>query len=175
MDETIGQLEAQMAVLARRIENTARKQSALSDMDRASYVIARTLDESGRLTVNDIARHVNLDASTVTRQLAVMDSRGFIERHSDPDDRRSSVIALTPLGRKRMRALSEARRKRFAVFVADWSPEDVAHLARLLERFNQSVKAVDPQSVSPSTRAPRLQQHRQSVLSSRRSPARRSS
>jgi DNA-binding MarR family transcriptional regulator len=175
MDDTsaaaIGRLETQMAVLARRIESAARRTSTYAEMDRASYLIARTLDENGAMSVNEIARRLNLDGSTVTRQLAVMDTRGFIERARLPEDRRASVINLAARGRTEMGRIIDVRRHRFQTMLADWSQTDLARFATLLARFNDSMAAAiapnaepAPHAAAPRRRAP--EQHRRSVLPS---------
>src|SRR3954451_11163447 len=114
MEEGLSRLETEMAVLSRRIEHTARSSTTFRDMDRAAYLIARTLDDRGPASVNEIARALSLDGSTVTRQLATMESRRQVTRKADPADGRSWVISLTAAGRKAMSSISALRRQRFA-------------------------------------------------------------
>ena len=165
-------LETQMAVLARRIEHTARKSTVFQQMDRAAYLIARTLDESGPASLNEIARVLSLDGSTVTRQVASMEARGQVDRKVHPVDGRAWVISLTPAGRKAMETISALRRERFSEWVADWTPADVNKFGALLQRFNESLARADQlASDAPSAgRAPnRRGEHRQSVVAPRRS------
>jgi DNA-binding MarR family transcriptional regulator len=174
MDDPFGRVETEMVVLARRIENASRRSTIHRRMDRAAYLIARTLDESGPSSVNEIAKLLALDGSTVTRQLAAMQTRGFVTRSIDPDDGRAWIISLTETGRSEMLDVSEARRLRFAEFLDDWAPQDVAELGRLLEQFNRSLEAFRAAPLSsetaanvPASVAPRSD-HRRSVLPSRR-------
>jgi len=141
-------------------------------MDRAAYLIARTLDDGGPTSVNELAQVLSLDGSTVTRQVASMEARGQATRKIHPDDGRAWVIGLTPAGRKTMQAISALRRERLAEWVAGWTPAEVDTFGELLQRFNVSLANTDPSS-GPSQSADRQKnrrgEHRQSVLSPRRS------
>jgi DNA-binding MarR family transcriptional regulator len=132
-------LELALAVFTRRIEQTARRSVLHGEMDRAGYLLARTLDASGPATVNQLAEQLGLDGSTVTRQLTSMERRGFVVREVDPGDRRSRILALTPLGRRTMRGVRAARRDRIHEALVDWQAEDVETLGRLLDRLNHAL------------------------------------
>jgi DNA-binding MarR family transcriptional regulator len=153
MDESLTRLESQMLVLARRIETSARHSTMYERMDRAAYAIARTLDRRGPLSVNELARSLSLDGSTVTRQVAAMEARRHAIRKADPEDRRAWVISLTTPGREEMSAITEERRRRFADWVADWRPADVERFGILLQRFNAAMTHTD--EVTALTASPR--------------------
>lgn len=139
MEAGLDRLVAEMAVLARRIEHTARTSSTFREMDRAAYLIARTLDEGGPASLNEIARALSLDGSTVTRQVAGMEARGQVIRKIHPVDGRAWVISLTPAGRKAMEKITATRRQRFSEWTADWPAADVDKFGELLQRFNESL------------------------------------
>jgi DNA-binding MarR family transcriptional regulator len=180
MEEALGRLESQMAVLGRRIENAQRHSTSYQKMDRAAYLIARTLEEMGTASVNELARTLALDGSTVTRQVAAMEARSSVQRKPHPDDGRAWVISLTTAGRREMNAISGARRKRFAVILAAWEPADIENLVTILTRFNESLgvaamttdDATETDSLSSDSAAAqprgRRSDHRQSVLPPRR-------
>ena len=168
-----------MVVLARRIENASRRSVTFRKMDRAAYLIARTIDRDGPASVNELARALGLDGSTVTRQVAAMEAREQATRKVHPDDGRAWVISLTPTGRAEMLAISQLRRQRFAEYTSDWSPEDLDQFSRMLQRFNLSLAAAPGKDVgpagsdrgvaSPPKPARRRIDHRQSILPPRRS------
>ena len=139
MEAGLDRLETQMAVLARRIEHKARTTTTFREMDRAAYLIARTLDAGGPASLNEIARTLSLDGSTVTRQVAGMEARGQATRKIHPVDGRAWVISLTPAGRKTMEKITATRRERFSEWVADWAPADVDRFGELLQRFNEAL------------------------------------
>jgi DNA-binding MarR family transcriptional regulator len=141
MREGLDRLEGEMLLLARRIESSARQSTLFKRMDRAAYLIARSLDADGPSTVVELARRLDLDASTVTRQVAAMEGRGQAARKVHPVDGRAWNIVLTAAGRKEMKAISERRHERFTEWVGDWSDGDVEQFSLLLQRFNASINA----------------------------------
>lgn len=145
MDESLTRLDSEMLALARRIETSARHSTMYVRMDRAGYAIARTLHSRGPLGVNDLAKNLSLDGSTVTRQVAAMEARRQAIRKADPDDGRAWVISLTPAGRDEMLAITDERRRRFADWTADWSPAEVEQFGNLLQRLNSAMTRTSQQ------------------------------
>jgi len=92
------------------------------------------------VSINGLAELVGLDATTVTRQIATMETEGLVRRRRDPRDRRVSLVELTALGRRRMDAVRTARESRITELVGDWSADDQA-FGRLLGRFNEAIRA----------------------------------
>jgi DNA-binding MarR family transcriptional regulator len=52
--------------------------------------------------------------------------------------RRGSVLALTPAGQQHLAAAAQAVRDRLAERLTGWDDGDIAALAQLVTRFNQS-------------------------------------
>jgi len=134
-------VEWAFAVFTRRIEQAARRSDLHGEMDRAGYLLARTLDRQGPASVNDLADQLGLDASTVTRQLSALEKRGFVERAVDPDDRRARILQLTTAGRRTMRSVRAARRHRIDALMADWPADDVETLGRLMTKINDALSS----------------------------------
>ena len=137
--DAVAMVEIEMAVLARALEQHRRNSEILRGLDRASYLLARTLAGRGTLSITLLAASLGLDATTVTRQVAAMDAAGLVRRRADATDGRVSLITLTPLGRSKMRAATAARTARITELLADWSERDRAELGRLLGRFNDAL------------------------------------
>jgi DNA-binding MarR family transcriptional regulator len=148
-------LETEMALLQRALERLARRSDIHRDLDRASYLLARTLDATGPVNVKDLASILGLDATTVTRQVAAMEGRELLDRHSDPNDGRVSVIDLSPKGRRVMRAVQRARRDRARELFAGWPSRDQREFGKLLGRFNDAVCEIEHGSGNDSERGAR--------------------
>ena len=54
------------------------------------------------MRVSDLAACVELDASTVSRQIKQLEDKGIVERTADPADGRASLVRLTDDGRETM-------------------------------------------------------------------------
>jgi DNA-binding MarR family transcriptional regulator len=132
-------IETELAVLTRTLEGMHRRSELYRELDRASYLMARTLDTTGPVSINRLASILGLDATTVTRQVATMEATKLVVRRSDPSDGRISLISLSPKGRRTMRAVQLARKERIASLLDVWTEDDRRQLGRLLARFNDDV------------------------------------
>ena len=137
--DTIGIIELELLKLVRHLETFGRRSSLYLHVDRAGYLALRTLEASGPLSTKALATALNLDASTVTRQITALESAGFVERRPDPIDRRSSAITLTPEGRRTMDGVERERRQGMEELVADWADGERVALGRALNRLNVSL------------------------------------
>src|SRR4051794_19313263 len=139
-DKTLDVIETQLAYLMRLGEATRRSTGiAHRALDRAAYVILRHLRDGGAQTVTTLADRLNLDGSTVTRQVAVLETDGLVEREPDPRDGRSNLIAITPAGLKSVEHVSATRRELYGRILGDWSGPDRERLAEMLCRLNEAL------------------------------------
>jgi DNA-binding MarR family transcriptional regulator len=140
-NDVIGTVELELLRLVRHLETFGRRGSLYAHIDRAGYLALRTLEDIGPASTNTLARELHLDASTITRQMTVLERGGFIERRPDPTDGRSTTIVLMPKGRETMREVEEERRRRMEAVVHDWSEAERANLAVALTMLNTSLIA----------------------------------
>lgn len=105
-------------------------------VDRAGYWALVRLDEAdGPVRVSDLAASLELDLSTVSRQVRQLVDSGLVTRHSDPDDGRAARLALSGRGRDVLEAVKAARRTVLAGTLAQWSAEDRRALAEAVGRL----------------------------------------
>ena len=88
----------------------------------------------------DLADHVGLDVSTISRHLRGLEDAGLLERSPDPDDRRASLLHVTDEGRLFLDRSARARIALLASATARWSPAEVAELSRLLTRLSDDLE-----------------------------------
>ena len=134
-------IETQVAMLMRLGEATRRATELKPHraLDRSAYVILRLLQASGPLNVSALADRLNLDGSTVTRQVTALEKDGLVQRRPDPRDGRGTVIAPTGTGLAQVDAVRRARREVYDVVLGDWSPGDRAQLASTLQRLTETL------------------------------------
>jgi|ERR1700678_726214 DNA-binding MarR family transcriptional regulator len=107
-----------------------------------------------RIRPSDVALHLGVNQSSVTRQMQKFERLGLVKLQADPSDGRSCHIVLTTAGRAEMRRLTSIGLDRFALFVKDWDARDVRTLARLLKTFEHSKSAAaGKRPPAPSWRA----------------------
>lgn len=141
--DSIGRIEIELLKLVRHLETFGRRSDLYVQVDRAGYLALRTIDESGSMNVNALSKMLHLDASTVTRQVAAMQTDGLIDRRPDPTDLRSSVVALTVIGRRVMRSVERKRRHQFDTLTKGWSRKDRDSFGHLTAMLNASLIDLD--------------------------------
>jgi DNA-binding MarR family transcriptional regulator len=128
-------IEHQLVMLARWLEAAQRKQSY--PMDRASYLLLLRLERDGPQRVAALAASLGLDGSTVTRQLAALDSRGWVHRNADPLDARVTVVEATGAGLTAVDDVRRLRQGRIDAVFGDWTAAEQAELGRVLGHLNE--------------------------------------
>ena len=98
------------------------------------YGTLARLATNGSATVSELADLLNLELSTVSRRVRVLEERRLIERASGAD-RRTSHLQLTAEGQRMFNALEVGWRQMLTEVVADWEPAEVAQFASLFARF----------------------------------------
>jgi DNA-binding MarR family transcriptional regulator len=112
-------------------------------VDPSAYPVLFQLVEAPRRTT-DLASCLYADVSTVSRQVTSLVDAGLVERTSDPDDRRATILAVTDAGRAVLASMHRDRERMLGQILAGWSAPDVDALVRLLSRFNDDFDEARP-------------------------------
>lgn len=131
-------LEYELAFLVRRLEAVRRRFDF--GLERAHYLLLIMLERSDRQSVGALAEQVNLDASTVTRQVAAMKQDGLVKKLDNPDDRRGGFVMITEKGREAAARSRAQRLERVERAFSDWSENDRREFARLTARYNDAIR-----------------------------------
>jgi DNA-binding MarR family transcriptional regulator len=83
------------------IARTARRlrQEAGAELSPSQSAALSTVDRHGPLTPSELAVRERIQRPTVTRIIARLEDQGLVQRTRDPEDGRSSLVALAPAGR----------------------------------------------------------------------------
>ena len=114
------------------------------ELDRALFPLLVRIDRRGPIGVVELAELVGRDHSTVSRQVAKLESLGLVSRYPDPKDRRVRVAAVTAKAKALTEALDAARQRLWTQALAAWSPADRHDLARLLRKLADEAMAWTP-------------------------------
>lgn len=110
-------------------------------LDRALFPLLVRIDRAGAIGVGDLADLAGRDYSTVSRQVAKLESLGLVRRQPSAKDRRINEATVTPAGRRITDALDSARESLAGALLAHWSKQDLDDLARLLRRLADDAMA----------------------------------
>ena len=91
------------------------------------------------LTIGDLGRKLDVDQSTISRQVRPLEEQGLLVREPDPDDGRISRLTVSATGRSVLARIEEIARHDFEAALANWSDDDRAHLAVLVDRLRRDL------------------------------------
>ena len=96
-----------VVAFCRMFATLEREQVCCGTVTVAQCTVLQTL-LAGTWDVSALASQSRVTKGAMTRLLDGLESRGFIERHQDPDDGRRWLIGLTAAGRKEARRLASS-------------------------------------------------------------------
>ena len=108
-------------------------------LDRALFPLLVVIERRGPIGVVDLADRIWRDYTTVSRQVAKLESLGLIERHAAAADRRISEATVTSNGKAMTDSVDRARERLVGTMFATWDKHDVAELVRPLRKFADAV------------------------------------
>jgi len=133
-DATIASTDARSSIddvnrLRLALLRTARniRTHSLGEVTQSQVAVLATLDRHGESTIGQIADHEHVQPPSASKIVASLEARGLVERNSDPDDRRCSLIAATP--ELVMEAGKEVRRCEAGLHFGSRFPVDPARRA----------------------------------------------
>jgi DNA-binding MarR family transcriptional regulator len=132
MINDLRELSSELVVLSARLVREIRRNSPL--LPAASTRVLSLLDELGPSTVSALAASDGCSQPTMTGTVTGLVDKNLVERTPHPDDARSSLISMTPAGR---RTLADVRRTNATVVAeriaaSGRTPEELATAVAVL-------------------------------------------
>ncbi|MDE2430870.1 MAG: winged helix-turn-helix transcriptional regulator [Burkholderiales bacterium] len=118
-------------------------------LDRALFPLLVLVERLGPIGVVELADRVGRDYTTVSRQVAKLDSLGLVHRQESATDRRIREAIITENGKAMTDRIDKAREKIGQSIFAQWEPQDVTDLVRLMRKFADGIK--DDPAAAPSS------------------------
>jgi DNA-binding MarR family transcriptional regulator len=109
-------------------------------LDRALFPLLVSVERFGPIGIVELADRVGRDHTTVSRQVAKLESLDLVVRQAGALDKRVREAAIAPKG-KAMTDLVDAARERIAREIfSTWDEQDFGELVRLMRKFADAVK-----------------------------------
>jgi homoprotocatechuate degradation regulator HpaR len=105
--------------------------------------VMRVINDRGATDATGLAEVSLLRAPSVTRILKELEDRGLLVREADPNDRRRSLVALTPQGRDFVKAMSRSMMHVLRQYSTRFGVERLERLADELRALSAAVRGVD--------------------------------
>ena len=103
--------------------------------DQVLLHLLRTLADEDGLTTGELARRSHMDPGAAVRQVKALEDDALVERSSDADDARVTVVSLTGRGRRVVSDIVEVRIEHLQQVLGDWPEADRRQLAELVDRL----------------------------------------
>jgi DNA-binding MarR family transcriptional regulator len=94
------------------------------------------------LSMGELSEALGTPLSTTTRMADWLVESGFVERLSDPEDRRVVRLALTEMGREQYHAIDEFIKRRIEQTFSSITPEEWENLVVLLRKLVDALEEV---------------------------------
>lgn len=91
------------------------------------------LERGGPRRSGDLARIEGVAAPTMTRMLAAMAERGYVERRPDPDDGRACLVKITEVGSQALIEARNAYAARIEVVLRELDPDELVRVGEALQ------------------------------------------
>lgn len=136
--QSLENIEIELAVLLRRLAliSTYKK---TGNLDRAAYLLLYRIISRGPTGVKVLADEFHLDISTISRQVTVLEQKGYVYRIPDTSDRRAYFLQITDLGRTEFNEYKHLRLTEIEKLLKDWSDEECKVFGQLLKKYNHSL------------------------------------
>jgi DNA-binding MarR family transcriptional regulator len=119
---------------ANRIRTAADSALRAAGLSLSGYKMLRALGE-GELSMRQLSDVLHVVPRTVTDLAEGLTGRGLVERQSHPEDRRVTLLRLTPAGREQLSQARQIAHRTNRATVSDLNPTERETLRRLLRRI----------------------------------------
>ena len=119
------------------------KQAGIT-LDRALFPLLVGVERFGPIGVVEMADRVGRDYTTVSRQIAKLESLGLVERQDSATDGRVREAVITAKGKAMTDRVDAAREKIGRAIFKTWDPRDIGELVHLMRKFADAVVEEPP-------------------------------
>ncbi|MCC5781593.1 MULTISPECIES: MarR family winged helix-turn-helix transcriptional regulator [Kocuria] len=121
--DTAVELVRDLLELQRVMKRVTKTDAGPRRLNPTAIALLYYLDGNGPRRATVMAAETGLGPSGLSRQLAVLEEEGHVERTPDPDDGRAALVAITDRGREHVRAVLEQDAQRLAARLEGWDEE----------------------------------------------------
>lgn len=147
---------AQLIRTGRHVSTRAATQ-LYGELPSYGWTLLLPLEQDGDQRGGALAARAGVDVSVASRQLAVLERSGYVERHPDPRDGRATLLRLTAQGAEALAATRAMRADWALAALSGWSEHDARRLTDLLDRLRADIEVAVP---APRTVRPEPQEAR---------------
>jgi len=115
--------------------HVAGQVSKIGEYSLAQYRVLMLLHHNEKMTVSDLHHALNTAQSTASEMVARLVQQGLVERHSDPQDGRKTVLKLSRKAKKDLLSRLDAMTDVYREILKNFREEEQEDLIRALEKI----------------------------------------
>jgi DNA-binding MarR family transcriptional regulator len=124
-----------VSAMNRPRNDEAMIRAAKIPLDRALFPLLVGIERFGPIGVVDLADRVGRDYTTISRQVAKLESLDLARRQESPADRRVRSLVVRPKGKAMIARVDAARNRMGRDIFKSWDAKDIDDLVRLMRKF----------------------------------------
>lgn len=135
----ISHLFYQIKILDQKINKLFEEQVGFS---LTRYEMLMILHDKAPCLQGELQNHLQIDQAAITRQLQILEEKGYVARKRNPENNREVIVEPTS---KVVAAIGECEAncsRQSLMDIINLSSEEVAQLTRLLEKFDQGLNHI---------------------------------
>ncbi len=105
------------------------------------HILIEQRGTDGAIYVSEVARAMRQPMPAISRGLRIMEQDGSIVRETDPNDRRKTLVRITPQGEQARRQNEQALNDYFARIMARLTPEQLSQMNALRNVLLDAIEA----------------------------------
>ncbi len=109
-------------------------------LDRALFPLLVGIARFGPIGVVDLAARAGRDHTTVSRQVAKLESLGLVERQPGVGDKRVREALVSSSGKAMVDRIDAARERIGRAVLSSWEDSELDDLVRLMRRFADAIQ-----------------------------------
>jgi DNA-binding MarR family transcriptional regulator len=129
-----------VSVMNRPQNDEALIREAAIPLDRALFPLLVEIERFGPIGVVELADRVGRDYTTVSRQVAKLESLGLAARREGAADRRVREAVVTAKGNAMTNAVDAARDRMGRAIFERWDAQEMDELVRLMRKFADALR-----------------------------------
>jgi DNA-binding MarR family transcriptional regulator len=124
------------------------RRAAVDSIDPLDIGLLQMAAERGEVRPRNVAEHLDVNASSVTRHARVLVELGQVTVSADPTDGRGSLIRLTDAGRVRLQQIFDEGVASYGALLEGWSTRDIQAFTTYLDRLSGALQAAKHATVA---------------------------
>lgn len=120
----------------RMVKQILKQSESFQSLNRGEGLALLLLEDHDQgLSPGELCESMTLTSGRMSNILRQLESKGYIDRHTDPTNHRKSVIAITPNGERYIDDLSKRAQQHMRTMSEKLGPDDFHELTRIIKKL----------------------------------------